>query len=1159
MPLGIPEIARTAAHRFMRSFARMTAERGDKYAASGAVRKTNALADGIGFYGEVKGTMVYSTTLLFDSDTATWTDHCDCPVGMRCKHAYALMKTLLLAAPPPGIVAKPLEKVAASPLAAELTTALGRKFDATEARQVARIAAGFREAQKNGGLFVKDFAALGFAIPGFQWDRVAAWPSFPANEREFWHYVVLFAEQHGLAVPGFLRPISDPGALRGKVEQWRRGREVDRWTRLLSRLPDIEELPAHTGFDLRLRFLRDQALIEWLRPGTAQFEAIKGSTFLELVDMHPSVFMPEANLVRQHIAAHADLGYGHLLRYAEQSAADLLGDMLRVPWIESRLVTEDGTPLARPEEPLRWQLDPAEDETSDYRLRLVMPDGSPAGPFILVAEGASTLYVSHTAVWRGPLIDANALSPGDETRIPAPALETSHGVRFLRNHGVELPPRLRERVRTVRVKPRLRCEVQPLYVGATEEACIITAHGESDDGSVAMLFARDGWVDTTPTVAKKDDSLIFHDRTALAAVPAALEGLKLKWDHFARHWHFKVTKKFADTFATWLASVPREIVVELRGELASFQNAAISGTVRLSVEEGDLDWFDLRVVLDVSETHLTQKELKLLLDARGKWVRLGDKGWRRLEFQLSDEEDEQLSRLGLNARDLSSEPQRLHALQLADPAAKRFLPEQQYESVQRRANELQTRVTPALPATIRAELRPYQLEGFHFLAYLSTNHFGGVLADDMGLGKTVQTLTWLAWLRETGGEKRPALVICPKSVADNWRAEVEQFYPGLRVRVWSRTDIAGLPKETASADLHVINYAQLRTVGDAVAKIQFLAVILDEGQFIKNPDSITAKLARALRCDHRLILSGTPIENRLLDLWSLMAFAMPGVLGQRAAFARTYDAKEDPFARRRLAARVRPFVLRRTKTQVAKDLPDRIEEDLYCELEGEQKTLYRAELKRAQQMLLRVETQKQLAKERFHFLTSLLRLRQICCHPRLVKPDSKAESAKLEALLEQLEPLVEEGHKVLVFSQFVEMLTILREEITARGWPIFYLAGDTENRGELVRDFQSAEGSAIFLISLKAGGFGLNLTAASYVVLFDPWWNPAVENQAIDRTHRIGQVNKVIAYRLLIKSSIEEKIRALQKQKRGLADDVLGEEKFAQSLTLDDLHFLFSE
>jgi SNF2 family DNA or RNA helicase len=276
-------------------------------------------------------------------------------------------------------------------------------------------------------------------------------------------------------------------------------------------------------------------------------------------------------------------------------------------------------------------------------------------------------------------------------------------------------------------------------------------------------------------------------------------------------------------------------------------------------------------------------------------------------------------------------------------------------------------------------------------------------------------------------------------------------------------------------------------------------------------------------------------------------------------FGRIYSAKDDPFARRRLSARVRPFLLRRTKAQVARDLPDRIEEDLFCELEGEQQTLYRAELKLTQQMLLGITTQKQLAKEQLHFLRSLLRLRQICCHPALVAPGSKGASAKVEALLEQLEPIMEEGHKVLVFSQFVEMLELLRPTLTKRDWPLFWLTGATEHRGDLIRQFQNTRGRAVFLISLKAGGFGLNLTAASYVILFDPWWNPAVEKQAIDRTHRIGQTNKVIAYRLLIKNSVEEKIRMLQKKKQALAEDVLGEEKFAESLTLEDLEFLLSD
>jgi len=410
---------------------------------------------------------------------------------------------------------------------------------------------------------------------------------------------------------------------------------------------------------------------------------------------------------------------------------------------------------------------------------------------------------------------------------------------------------------------------------------------------------------------------------------------------------------------------------------------------------------------------------------------------------------------------------------------------------------------------------------------------------------------------------------------DNWRSESTRFAPELRVVVLPRgSEADDLANARKGADLVVANYAQLRILEAELTAVPWSGVILDEAQAIKNPDSATARAAWALKTTHRLALSGTPIENRLLDLWSIMQFAMPGVLGNRAAFGKTFDQRNDPLARRRLSARVRPFVLRRTKGEVAKDLPDRIEEDLLCELDGAQATLYRAELKRARAALLGIQSKAQLDQSRFNILASLLRLRQICCHPALIgaskrkaakeaKPtvDENAipESAKLSALIDVLEPLIAEGHKVLVFSQFVEMLDLLKAGLAERSWPTFFLSGATENRGDLVHQFQAAEGAGVFLISLKAGGFGLNLTAASYVVLFDPWWNPAVEAQAIDRTHRIGQTQKVIAYRLLIKNSLEEKIRSLQHQKRALANEVLGEENFTNQLSLEDFQFLLAD
>jgi SNF2 family DNA or RNA helicase len=837
---------------------------------------------------------------------------------------------------------------------------------------------------------------------------------------------------------------------------------------------------------------------------------------------------------------------------------------------------------------LRWQVTPPQTGEDDYRFSLVQPDGKPAPEILCVLPGYPTLYLTAQGLFAGPDDCQELLDPEEENRVPAPALERASGVAFLRSLGVELPERVRQRLQTVPYQVFISCDLARSSFGRETEDCIVRVRAEAPNGR-RQLWTGQNWLDETPKKLRdkeKEDGLItLYDTAALAEVPALLAPLNLKIADYSDQaaLAMRVTKKFPEIFAAWLKSVPPHFSVTLSGELQSLATADVAGSLKLDVTEAEIDWFDLRVVLNVADTTLTKQEIKLLLNAKGGYVRLEGKGWRRLRYDLTEDENERLARLGLSPRELSAEPQRLHALQLADDAAKKFLPAQQVEQIQRRASELKARVSPDLPEGVTAQLRPYQLEGFHFLAYLSTNRFGGVLADDMGLGKTLQTLTWLLWLKDqsngpneivvdvAGPENGstppaqaragglPSLVVCPKSVMDNWQAEAAHFTPRLRVKIWSAGELDSFTEQLSTADLHVLNYSQLRLLGESLVTVRWLAVILDEGQYIKNPNSQTAQVARALRAHHRLILSGTPIENRLLDLWSLFSFSMPGVLGSRAQFARLYDVKGDPFSRRRLASRVRPFVLRRTKTQVAKDLPDRIEEDLFCEIEGEQKTLYRAELKHAQQLLLGIKTQQELARHQFHFLTSLLRLRQICCHPRLIQPDSTAESAKLEALLEQLEPLMEEGQKVLVFSQFVELLELLRPVLAQRQWPLFYLAGDTENRGELVERFQSAEGPAIFLISLKAGGFGLNLTAASYVVLFDPWWNPAVENQAIDRTHRIGQMNKVIAYRLLIKNSIEEKIRELQKHKKALAEDVLGEARFAQSLTLDDLRFLFAE
>jgi hypothetical protein len=1194
-----------SAQAFLKTFDSETRRRGESHFRKGHVQELSPQEAGMHYTAAV-GTGQWSQEVDLEYDPIEgWSGSCTCPRGTDCEHIFAAMRALLAehsAASVRSLSSGSSQAAAAvaraatksdedsGRLARQLMASLGRPLKAEESKFTRKVQNVFKRCKQNRHITRWDFDEMGLHLGGYGWDSLQIWPAFPSDEHDFWLYVANAAKQHNVKIPAFMEPISDLSAIQERLVKWQRARDIEKWKQALGNIhPSVSSRPAtDTEIDLRVVITEKEALLEWRRSGQEVFQPLKSTNVQQLSNDWEEArihFTSEAELLWHFFSQRMFFTSSAHLRYSDSDSVNIIRHFLRIPTLESRVVSREGQPLARPTEPLKWQLTPATNEEEDYRLQLVQADGSALPPILCIFPGSPSLYLTANAVFRGPNPQEQVLDPLEENRIPAPAIERASGLAFLQSLDLELPPRIRERVRKLPFQIAISCRLQPIYPGSESEDCVVNVAGEATDGH-QQLWTGYNWLDNTRNLGRKAsrdaDDITIYDWSLLNQIPPLLEPLGLKPSAYGGGLVTRVTKKFPEVFATWLKTIPPEIQVQLAGDLASFANADVAGSVKLDVTEAEIDWFDLRVILNVSDTTLTGDEIKLLLNARGGYVRLAGKGWRRLQYDLSEDEDERLARLGLSPRELSAEPQRLHALQLADDAAKKFLPEQQVEQIQRRASELKARVAPDLPSRVTAELRPYQLEGFHFLAYLSTNRFGGILADDMGLGKTLQTLSWLLWLREQGlpasstaasetkepnaenqspttNHQLPNLVVCPKSVMDNWRVEADRFTSSLRVKVWPPSELEGFHQQLGEADLHVINYSQLRSLGESLAPIRWQVVILDEGQYIKNPNSQTAQVARSLRADHRLVLSGTPIENRLMDLWSLMAFAMPGVLGSRTQFGRIYDAKGDPFARKRLSSRVRPFLLRRTKAQVAKDLPDRVEEDLYCEIEGEQKTLYRAELKRAQQLLLGIKTQKELAKQQFHFLTSLLRLRQICCHPRLVSPQTQLDGAKAEALLEQLEPLMEEGHKVLVFSQFVELLDLLKPLLESRNWPLFYLAGDTENRGKLVERFQSAEGAAVFLISLKAGGFGLNLTAASYVVLFDPWWNPAVENQAIDRTHRIGQTNKVMAYRLLIKNSIEEKIRELQKQKKALAEDVLGEAKFAQSLTLQDLQFLLAD
>ncbi len=502
-------------------------------------------------------------------------------------------------------------------------------------------------------------------------------------------------------------------------------------------------------------------------------------------------------------------------------------------------------------------------------------------------------------------------------------------------------------------------------------------------------------------------------------------------------------------------------------------------------------------------------------------------------------------------------------------------------------------------------LRPYQKQGVAWLGFLRENGFGGILADEMGLGKTLQALAFLRTLRiadcrlpieptrsldihPPSSILHPHLIICPTSLVFNWVAEAKKFTPELKVLALHGPDRHALFDQIATSDIVVTSYALIRRDAEKYRKIEFDTVVLDEAQHIKNRQTQNAQAVKAVRAQHRLVLTGTPLENSVLDLWSIFDFLMPGYLGTAQDFRERYElpiAKEKNVeAQKRLARRLRPFMLRRLKKDVAKDLPAKLEQVSFCELTPDQRGVYQQIIEASRKEVLEAVGAQGLAKSRMVVLTALLRLRQVCCDLRLLKLPERSDgvveswsadgttqsshhsitpslqsSGKLEMFGELLEEVIDGGHRVLVFSQFVGMLTLLKERLAEEGIEYCYLDGSTTDRAKVVEKFQTTPTIPVFLISLKAGGVGLNLTGADTVVHFDPWWNPAVEDQATDRAHRIGQTKVVTSYKLITRDTVEEKILTLQNRKREIIQATIGgEEEFAASLSWDEIQELLA-
>ncbi len=490
------------------------------------------------------------------------------------------------------------------------------------------------------------------------------------------------------------------------------------------------------------------------------------------------------------------------------------------------------------------------------------------------------------------------------------------------------------------------------------------------------------------------------------------------------------------------------------------------------------------------------------------------------------------------------------------------------------AQRLRTIGTPqpvAAPQGLQVQLRPYQLEGLAWLQYLRAQGLGGILADDMGLGKTAQALAHVLAEKEAGRLKRPALVVLPTSLLFNWQAEAARMAPGLRVLALHGADRGKRYLQVADHDLVLTTYPLLWRDVDALAAQPFHLLILDEAQMVKNAGSRSARALRKLQAPHLLCLTGTPLENHLGELWAQFDFLMPGFLGDvrsfNARWRKPIEENGETLRAQLLAQRVRPFILRRRKQDVATELPPRTETILRVQLQGKQRELYEAVRTTADKQVRRALERQGFEGSQIAILDALLKLRQVCCDPRLVKGTTKTahamERAKLELLADLLPALVDEGRRVLVFSQFTEMLALAAELLDTLALPYLTLTGQTppRQRGAVVKSFQAQDETSapILLASLKAGGLGLNLTAADTVIHLDPWWNPAVEEQATARAHRIGQDQPVFVYKLVVEGSIEERMLELQARKAALAQGVLGHDaEGAVKFSAADLHALLA-
>jgi len=598
-------------------------------------------------------------------------------------------------------------------------------------------------------------------------------------------------------------------------------------------------------------------------------------------------------------------------------------------------------------------------------------------------------------------------------------------------------------------------------------------------------------------------------------------------------------------------------------ELKSFKYSLHKPMITMGVNS-HTDWFDLEIEVTFGNEKVSLKEIRKALLRKSNYIQLSNGSLGILPKKWLDKFSTyfKVGEVGTHAVKISNYQfniiDELHDELENTP---QFLTALQKKKI--RLQNLHTSIKVSPPKNVKATLRPYQKEGLNWLVFLHENNLGGCLADDMGLGKTIQVIAFISYLKSKKTLKHPALVIVPTSLIFNWQSEIEKFCPSLKVLTYTGSKRKSLQNLFSKNNIILSTYGSLLNDVEYLKEQPFSYVVLDESQAIKNPNSKRYKAVRLLQANNRLTLTGTPIENNTFDLYAQMNFLNPGLLGGISHFKKEFsdaiDKTNDEHSSKLLSKIIDPFLLRRTKEQVATELPEKIESILYCEMGVEQRKVYESFKKKFRDYLLNKIEENGAAKSQMYVLEGLMKLRQICNSPELLndEEDYGKESVKLDILIENIKDKTA-NHKILIFSQFTSMLKLIKERLEENDLSYEYLDGRTKDRQKCVDNFQENDDIRVFLISLKAGGVGLNLTEADYVFLVDPWWNPAVESQAIDRCYRIGQDKKVMAYKMICKNSIEEKIINLQQKKKQVSKSIIQVDNIKKSFNTKQIKELFS-